>query len=136
MRSTTTTIETIIPADLPVEAVVAGAAAGATAVLAVSGVGPTGSVGTAASATGLVTVSVGAGVATGVAAGFRDRADAGVRCTAAAAAGALAVSAGALTAGAEAAAGGARSVLEACSRSQREQLRQVHQQVLPKKDVR
>jgi hypothetical protein len=71
MRSTTTTIETNIPADRPVEAFAAGAAG----VLAVSDGGPAGAVGTAASATGVLTGSAGVGAAAGVAAGFRGRAD-------------------------------------------------------------
>ena len=68
----------IIPADLMVEAVVAGAAGVAAGVLAVWVGGLTGAVGTA-SATGLLAVSAGAGAAVGVGACFRGRADDGVR---------------------------------------------------------
>jgi hypothetical protein len=75
MRSTTTTIETNIPTDLLVDAVVAGAAG----VLAVSEGGPTGAVGTAASATGLLTGSADSVAAADVAAGFCGRADGRVR---------------------------------------------------------
>ena len=78
MRSTTTTIETNIPTDLLVDAVVARAA-GAAGVLAVSEGGPTGAVGTAASATGLLTGSADSGAAAGVAADFCRRADGRVR---------------------------------------------------------
>jgi len=78
MRSTTKTIETIIPTDLLMDAVVAGAA-GAAGVLAVSEGGPTGAVGTAVSATGLPTGSAGPGAAAGVAAGLGGRADGRVR---------------------------------------------------------
>jgi hypothetical protein len=72
MRSTTTTIETNIPADRLVEIFAAGAAA---VVLAVSGGWPTGAVGTAASATGVLTGSAGVGAAAGIVAGLRGRAD-------------------------------------------------------------
>jgi hypothetical protein len=78
MRSTTKTTETIIPADLLVEAVVAGTA-GAAGMLAVAGGGPTGAVGTAASATDLLTGSAVAGSATVVAAGFCGCADGRLR---------------------------------------------------------
>jgi len=71
MRSTTTTIETNIPADRLAEVFAAGAAG----VLAVSEGWPTGAVGTAASATGVLTGSAGVGAAVGVAAGLRGRAD-------------------------------------------------------------
>ena len=54
MRSTITTIETNIPADRLVGGLV-GAAAGAAGVLAVSEDGLTGAVGTATSATGVLT---------------------------------------------------------------------------------
>jgi len=74
MRSTTTTIETNIPTDLLVDAVVASAA-GAPGVLAISEGGPTGVVGTAASATGLLTGSADSGASAGVAGGFCGRAD-------------------------------------------------------------
>ena len=79
MMSTTTIIAINIPADRPVEAFVTGAAG----VLAVSGGGPAGAVGTAASATGVLLGSAGAaaaaGVSAGVSAGFLGRADGGAR---------------------------------------------------------
>lgn len=78
MRSTTTTTETNNPADRLVDAFVA-ASAGATGVLAVSEDGPTGAVGTAASATGVLTGSAGAAAAAGVADDFRGRAGGSVR---------------------------------------------------------
>ena len=69
MRSTTTTIETNIPADRLVEAFVA-AAAGAVGVLVASAGGATG-----AAATGVLTGSGGAAATVGVSDGFRSRAD-------------------------------------------------------------
>jgi hypothetical protein len=68
MRSTTTTIETNIPADRPVEAFVA--AAGAAGIFAVSEGGPMG-----AAAAGELTGSGGAAATVGVSDGFRSRAD-------------------------------------------------------------
>ena len=64
MSSTTTTIATNIPAERPVEALVAAG------VLTVCGGGPAGAVGTAASATGVLTGSAGAAAAAGVSADF------------------------------------------------------------------
>jgi len=78
MRRTTTTIETNIPADRLVEAFVA-AGAGAGGVLAVCEGGPRGAVGTAASATGVLTGSAVAAAATGFDAGFRGPGDDCVR---------------------------------------------------------
>jgi hypothetical protein len=78
MRSTTTTIETTIPADRLAE-VFGVAAAGASGVLAVSEDGPTGAVGTASSATGVLTGAAVAAAAAGFDAGFRGRADDCVR---------------------------------------------------------
>jgi hypothetical protein len=72
MRSTTTTIETNIPADRLVEAFVAGAA-GAAGALVVSEGGPTG-----AAAAGVLTGSGGAAATVGVSDGFRSRAVRGV----------------------------------------------------------
>ena len=69
MRSTTTTIETNIPADRLVEAFVA-AAAGAAGILVVSEGGATGAV-----AEGVLTGSGGAAATVGVSDGFRSRAD-------------------------------------------------------------
>ena len=68
MRSTTTTIETNIPADRLVEAFVA--AAGAAGMLVVSEGGATGAV-----AEGVLTGSGGAAATVGVSDGFRSRAD-------------------------------------------------------------
>jgi hypothetical protein len=73
MRSTTTTIETNIPADRLVEAFGA-AAAGAAGILAVSEGGPMG-----AAAAVVLTGSGGAAATVGVSDGFRSRADRGVR---------------------------------------------------------
>jgi hypothetical protein len=70
MRSTTTTIETNIPADRLVDALVAAAGAGAAGVLVVSEGGATG-----AAAEGVLTGSGGAVAAVGVSDGFRSRAD-------------------------------------------------------------
>jgi hypothetical protein len=77
MSSTTTTIETNIPAERLVEAFVA-AAGGAAGVVAVSEDGPTCAVGTA-SATGVLAGSAVAATAAGFDADFRERADDCVR---------------------------------------------------------